>query len=137
MTIATMLGFQALLVAGLCACVYLFISCKQELRSADKRWARRLETAGAEAESLRTELAETRERLHETEENARLLVAPQPALSGLNLSKRTQAIRMFRRGEQPDQIAAVLSLPKREVELLLKVHRIVLNAPLGEAKLQK
>jgi hypothetical protein len=57
-------------------------------------------------------------------------VAPPPGLprAGLNLSKRSQALRMHRRGEGAEQIAAALELPRQEVELLLKVHRIVLSS---------
>jgi hypothetical protein len=44
----------------------------------------------------------------------------------LNLTKRSQALRMHRQGDPPDQIAAALDLPRQEVDLLLKVHRIVL-----------
>jgi hypothetical protein len=132
MTPQLLIVFLALLAAGLGACVYLFIAFKQDLRRAERRWSKRLDTVQSEAESMRSELAETRERLHETEENAGLLVPPQPALSGLNLGKRSQAIRMFRRGERPEQIAAVLRLPVGEVDLLLKVHRIVLSGPAGE-----
>jgi hypothetical protein len=57
-------------------------------------------------------------------------VAPPPGLPkpGLNLSKRSHALRMHRRGEGADQIAAALELPRQEVELLLKVHRIVLSS---------
>jgi hypothetical protein len=43
----------------------------------------------------------------------------------MNLNKRIQAVRMHRRGDRPDQIAAALSLPKNEVALLLKVHEVV------------
>jgi hypothetical protein len=45
----------------------------------------------------------------------------------LNLEKRSQALRMHRRGESPAQIATLLEIPLQEVELLLKVHRIVLR----------
>ena len=57
-------------------------------------------------------------------------VAPPPGLPkpGLNLSKRSHALRMHRRGEGAEQIAAALDLPRQEVELLLKVHRIVLSS---------
>ncbi len=136
MSMLVLVGFQALLAAGLCACLYLFASAKQELRAADKRWQKRLESTQAEAEKLRAELAETRERVRDNEESSGLLVAPQPTMSGLNLGKRSQAIRLSRRGEEPDRIAATLRLPKREVELLLRVHRIALSAPLEEPKLQ-
>jgi hypothetical protein len=46
---------------------------------------------------------------------------------GLNLNKRSQALRMHRHGESPEQIAVTLQLPRQEVDLLLKVHRIVLS----------
>jgi hypothetical protein len=57
-------------------------------------------------------------------------VAPTPGLPrpGLNLSKRSHALRMHRHGEGAEQIAAALDLPRQEVELLLKVHRIVLSS---------
>jgi hypothetical protein len=51
--------------------------------------------------------------------------APRPAL---NLDKRSQALRLHRRGESPPQIAAMLEIPLQELELLLKVHRIVLRS---------
>ncbi len=46
---------------------------------------------------------------------------------GFNLSKRSQALRMHRRGEASEQIATSLDVPRQEVELLLKVHRIVIQ----------
>lgn len=56
-------------------------------------------------------------------------VAPTPGIPrpGLNLSKRSHALRMHRRGEGAEQIAAALELPRQEVDLLLKVHRIVIS----------
>jgi hypothetical protein len=130
-----LLVLHTLLAGGIGACVFLYLLGKNELRAAEKRSTRRHDAAEARLEKFRAELETLRERLRETEENAGLLVAPPPARSGLNLGKRSQAIRLFRRGDKPGQIAAALNLPQREVELLVKVHRIVLNAPLGEAKL--
>ncbi len=46
---------------------------------------------------------------------------------GLNLSKRSQALRMHRRGDSAGQIASALQIPQQEVDLLLKVHSIVLS----------
>jgi len=54
--------------------------------------------------------------------------APAYPRAGLNLDKRSQALRMHRRGDPPSQIAAVLEIPLQEVDLLLKVHRIVLRS---------
>ncbi len=57
-------------------------------------------------------------------------VAPPAGLPkpGLNLSKRSHALRMHRHGEGATQIAAALDLPRQEVDLLLKVHRIILSS---------
>ncbi len=52
---------------------------------------------------------------------------PMSVRPGLNLTKRSQALRMHRRGETPPQIAAALNIPSQEVELLIKVQRIVLS----------
>ncbi len=136
MTLYVLAGSHALLVAGLAACLYLFASAKRDWRTAEKRWIARLETAGGEVEKLRGEIEELRVRVRDAEENTGMLVPPPPVLSGLNLGKRSQAIRLARRGRVPAEIAAELQIPAREVELLLKVHRIVLNAPLGEAKIE-
>lgn len=57
---------------------------------------------------------------------AAAMPAPPPR-AGLNLSTRSQALRMHRRGDAPAQIAAALEVPLQEIELLLKVHRIVLE----------
>jgi len=48
------------------------------------------------------------------------------ARPGMNLTKRSQALRLHRRGESPEQIAMSMDVPRQEVELLLKVHRIVM-----------
>lgn len=110
----------AAFAAGLSLCLHLFLTLKKELRQGERR--RLQEKAGFEqAEAaLRAQLETLREALREAEERAR----PAP-VSGMNLSKRSQVLRLHRRGERPDQIAAALSIPLNEVELLLKVHRAV------------
>ena len=47
---------------------------------------------------------------------------------GLNLQKRSQVLRMHRKGDPPDRIASALELPLQEVDLLIKVHRIVIKS---------
>jgi hypothetical protein len=41
---------------------------------------------------------------------------------------------MHRRGDSPGQIASTLQVPLQEVELLLKVHRIVLQNLVATAR---
>jgi hypothetical protein len=43
----------------------------------------------------------------------------------LNLTRRTQALRMRRRGESAESIAAALCTPRNEIELLFKVYEMV------------
>ena len=52
---------------------------------------------------------------------------PAPPRASFNLAKRSQALRMHRHGQRLDQIAATLELPLQEVELLLKVHQVVIG----------
>ena len=122
-----------LALAGMGACVWLFVLMKAELRSGDRRSRRRAEAIEAGLNAVRVSLANLSRRLEETEKQTGLLVPPPPTRYGFNLSKRSQAIRMSRRGETPSQIAAALELPQGEVDLLLKVHRIVVSLPVTQA----
>ena len=54
--------------------------------------------------------------------------SPTAVRPGMNLNKRSQALQLYRRGEPPEAIAAALSIPKQEVDLLIKIHGIVLAA---------
>lgn len=48
-------------------------------------------------------------------------------ISGLsmNLNKRSEALRLRRRGQSPEHIAAALQLPRGEVDLLFKVQTVL------------
>jgi hypothetical protein len=63
--------------------------------------------------------------LGDIEQHPPAMAAPASFRPGLNLSTRSQALRMYRQGEPPDRIATALEVPLQEVDLLLKVHRIV------------
>jgi len=117
-----------LLTAGIAACAYVFVSLRREIERLSRRLKRQQEQFDALKVDLTAELAGAKVRLQEAEERAGVLVAPTPARSGLNLNKRSQALRMSRIGEKPENIAAALGLPRKEVELLLKVQKIVLSS---------
>ncbi len=80
--------------------------------------------AGA-VESLRREWNGLAAQLTESRQSAAAI--PAPPKPGLNLSKRSQALRMHRRGDPLVEIASALAIPLQEVDLLLKVHRIVIG----------
>lgn len=115
---------------GLGLCLYLFMTLKVEIRRLlpgrveDRERVATLETALEEA---RLAVQRLEHDLREVEQQTGMLVAPAPARSGLNLSKRTQVLRMHRAGEGSAGIAASLGLPRGEVELLIKVHSLVLE----------
>ena len=100
---------------------------KCEIRALEKR-NQAGETALAEAvAAVRASLDSVRAELREIQEQTGMLVAPAPAKSGLNLSKRGQVLQMHRRGQAPEQISASLGLPLTEIDLLIKIHQIVLE----------
>ncbi len=51
--------------------------------------------------------------------------------SGMNLNKRVQILRLSRRGESSAHIASVLSIPVAQVDLVLKLQRQSMEAPLA------
>lgn len=104
------------------ATLFFFLSLDHEMRLLRRGSKRRHAAQEADTAQLKTQLAALAARVLEAEERAGVLVPPAPPKSGLNLNKRTQVIRMSRRGDRAETIAASLQLPQREVELLLKVH---------------
>ena len=50
---------------------------------------------------------------------------PATVSPGLNLTRRAQALRMHRRGESVETIAAALSAPRNEIDLLLKLQSML------------
>ena len=110
--------YGVLALAGSCL-LYAFIL-HLKMRTVARRGRERHESV----ESRLAQLTETSERLQlQLEEGARPAPASQPGQS-LNLNKRGQVLRMQRRGETPETIAAALRIPQNEVTLLLKVHEL-------------
>jgi hypothetical protein len=104
-------AFQA---ASCIVCLAVFLSLKRELHKLRSRVTRLDFT-------LRLDAMNTR--LNEAEERASTPVVLSPARRSVNLSRRSQVIRLWRRGEPIETIAMTLGLPRREVELLLKVQQ--------------
>jgi hypothetical protein len=100
-----------LLSAGLAGTLLLFGSVKREIHAHAAKNRKRME-----------ELAKTLAQAPTTEPEPAFI--PAPARSGLNISKRVQAMRMMRRNEDVSHIAAALGVTRREVELLVRVHQI-------------
>ena len=81
----------------------------------------------SDVDAVRTSVDALAAQIHDLQSHPPVAVAPGLPKPGMNLNKRSQALRMHRRGETADRIAAALELPRQEVELLIKVHRVVLS----------
>jgi hypothetical protein len=98
-------------------CLALSLSLKREI-DVVRRSSR--DAAAASATALAAGLA-TLKREQENENREPPVVTGQD----LNLTRRAQALRMQRRGEPAPTIAAALRIPRNEVDLLLKVQKLV------------
>jgi hypothetical protein len=82
--------------------------------------------AESELAALRQSLSELAARIVDLESREAAVPAlPKP---GFNISKRSQALRMHRSGQTAEQIALELGASVQEIDLLLKVHHIVLSS---------
>jgi hypothetical protein len=137
-SVAHPLAYYGTLSAAMSVCLYLFVSTAQNIDGLKKRLERRIgeterETGltGAQVASMETRLGEWEGRTKELEESLTSLSAvrrPQALSTGVDANQRTQVLRMARRGDRAEQIAAELRVPKNEVDLLLKVQRAVVRA---------
>ncbi|HOK44529.1 MAG TPA: hypothetical protein PLA43_00990 [Bryobacteraceae bacterium] len=125
--VSNALTFYTLLAVSLGLCLYLFVTLKREIQAGRRKQA----ALEAELSRVHSGIGEVSSKLAETEERTLQLVAPPPPRAGMNIGTRSQALRMWRRGHTPQQIAAALGIPEKEVELLVKVQRIVMEATTG------
>ena len=112
---------------GLAACVALVVFLQLEVGTAARRASERDRTTGAALDELRGAVALLEAELAEMERRNALLMAAHRPRASLNLSTRTQALRMHRRGDGAERISASLQIPRGEVDRLWKVHRIVIQ----------
>jgi hypothetical protein len=110
------LALYTVVALALAGCASLFIVTKMELSQLRRA-----------ADQSRTDLAKKIEEVESAMADIPA-AAPAPMLvvrPSINLTKRAQALRMRRRGESLESITAALSVPRNEIELLLKVHEMV------------
>jgi hypothetical protein len=115
----------ALIALALVACIACFISAKRDVYR-----MRRAANASQDALKLKIEEMESAvSSIGRQRPEPQVIEVPVKASAGLrpslNLTKRTQALRMRRRGESIESIAAALATPRNEIELLVKVYEMV------------
>lgn len=117
-----------LTLAGLGTSLFGLFWMQRAVRAAAGRAEARQAQNEAAIEAVRSEAESCARQLREIRQEPPRSGAFAQTQPGLNVSKRSQALRMHRRGDAPEQIASTLGVPLQEVELLLKVHRIVVAA---------
>lgn len=118
----------ALALASLAVSVYslltahkLFHAAKVLTQSVRAECAGVVETAKSHHNAIALELQTVKSHASPIE------TVPGTPRAGMNLTRRSHALRLHRTGSSPEHIASSLEVPRQEVELLLKVHQIVLN----------
>jgi hypothetical protein len=104
-----------LIAAALFSTLALFITVKREIFGQARRQKKRIE-----AMVIRLDEAQRPAVVPETATP----FVPAPLRAGLNLNKRVHAMRMLRRGEEVSHIAAALGVPRKEIELLIRVQAL-------------
>ena len=113
------LAQYGMLAAGLIACLVLFTTVKVEMCTELQSAKESRDALAAHVQEMESALGHIRQSVTDIEER------PGTVSPGLNLTRRTQALRMHRRGESVQTIAAALSAPSNEIELLLKLQAML------------
>jgi hypothetical protein len=125
------LTLYTLLGTGLILCLTLFVSLKRENTKLRLTLEKDRRLTVGKMEEFRSSMIRLQSALDqaqaETKTYSPVESGGSQVLQSVNLNKRSLALRMHRRGETPEQISASLSIPRNEVDLLLKVHKSVLE----------
>lgn len=125
---------DALLGLGLIAGSVLILGTKREIRRETRRREKALEVLAAKVEALplerkRTAMEPAVAGPSTTDANVPLtnpdvIADAVPLRSGVNLNWRVQALRLLRRGQDIAHVSTALGVPRREIELLIRVHQL-------------
>jgi UDP-N-acetylmuramoylalanine-D-glutamate ligase len=110
------LAQYGVLAAGLIACLALFAAVKVEVCVVRQKAQESEDALAAQVRQMESALGHIRQSVTEIE------VQPRVVSPGLNLTRRAQALRMHRRGESVETIAAALGAPRNEIDLLMKLQ---------------
>jgi hypothetical protein len=131
-------------IANLVLVLGVLLGLNQRIRQLRARTGNQEKTLEAETARLSSEIVQLKGQIQELEQSDKSLAgtaapAEVPATgTSVNNTLRSKVLKMHRLGQSPDRIAGALRVPKGEVDLLVKVHKIVMRpyeevvlAPLG------
>jgi hypothetical protein len=101
----------AVVALGLIVTLSLFLSLKWELHRVARRERKRVD-----------ELLKRLQPAAPPASAPEPVFVPVPQRAGLNINRRVHVQRLLKKGDDPAHIAAVLGVPRAEVDLLIRVH---------------
>jgi len=120
--------------ANLALVLGVLLGLNQRVRELRARTGKHEKTLQTETARLSTEIAELQSRILELEQAESSITssaaAPGSAMAtgnSVNNTLRSKVLKMHRLGQTADRIAGSLRVPKGEVDLLVKVHKIVMR----------
>ena len=137
-------------IANLALVLVILLGVNQRVAQLQARAGKQDKTQQTETARLAQEIAELKGQILELEQTSTSIASvpasgPAPATgNSVNNTLRSKVLKMHRLGQSPDRIAGALRVPKGEVDLLVKVHKIVMRpyeevvlAPMGEEIAEK
>jgi len=121
-----------LIAASLALFLGLFVGINRRLHQLRSRVGESDARREAESTDVTNGMASLRLRIAELESEPEVDVAASVTGNGINSTTRAKVLKMHRLGQPTQSIAETLKLPKGEVDLLVKVHQIVMR-PYQEA----
>ena len=126
---AVPLGILCALALAALGVGFFALLCARALASEMGQRVRDLETGVQSAiQAAEAKVAELAAEARDRDLQPSITMSPARLRPGLNLTTRSQVLRLHRHGESAENIARVLEVPRQEVDLLLKVHGIVIKA---------
>lgn len=120
--------------ANLALVLGILLGLNQRLLQLIVRIGKQEKSSETENARLAAEISELKSHILELEQAGNSLAAvaaapgsPAPNGNGLNNTLRSKVLKLHRLGQSPDRIAGSLRVPRGEVDLLVKVHKIVMR----------
>jgi hypothetical protein len=121
----------ALLALGLIASVYLLFSAQGAIQRQARKNKRAIADLAKHVSSVLPAIPQAPREV-DAEIAPAAYGGPGAARPPLNVSKRIQALRLLRRGQDIAHVSAVLGMTRKEIELLLRVQQMASAQSMGK-----
>lgn len=113
--------------ANLLLVLGILLGLSQRVRMLRIRAANQEKIAHVESASFSSEISELKRRVQELEDSSSQAGPAAPSDNSLNQTLRSKVLKMHRLGQPPERIAGSLHVNRGEVDLMVKVHKIVMR----------